>query len=498
MGDRDTTPMAGASQVDPHGPTHAGRHGYLSRGDHLARFVVLNRLGIGGMGIVYVAHDPLLNRQVALKVLRAGASGTARAREARARLLREAQAMARLSHPNVIAVHEVGTVDDEIFLVMELNDGTTLRQWLDEGPRPWQEVVEVFAEAGRGLAAAHRAGLIHRDFKPDNVLLSRDRRVRVVDFGLVHVPAAGEAPMVPPDGDVALSLTHTGAVLGTPPYMAPEQHRAEPADPRTDQFSFCVALHEGLYGRRPFLGDTYAELVSNVLDGVISPPPFNRGVPPAVYQVLLRGLGSDRETRYLAMDALLDDLLAFAQLDDRRRSPGAPSRWRAPSQPDLDPATPGASTRRRRSRLPLVASLLLAVALALGVAALLLRGDRDSGPSVAPVPPAAIDAKTGQPAQTKAGQTTGQSSVARTTTGDAATSSTATPPEEPGETSTASGETQPAARTRSGARSRGRATGRRGVPDPHGSTGAAKPDGEQSPSESAAERRRRELELSPL
>ena len=344
--------------------------------------------------------------------------------------------MARLSHPNVIAVHEVGTVDDEVFLVMELNDGSTLRAVARRGaaavaarssrcsPRP-----------ARGLAAAHRAGLIHRDFKPDNVLLSRDRRVRVVDFGLVHVPAAGEAPMVPPDGDVAaVAHPRPARCSGTPPYMAPEQHRAEPADPRTDQFSFCVALHEGLYGRRPFLGDTYAELVSNVLDGVISPPPFNRGVPPAVYQVLLRGLGSDRETRYLAMDALLDDLLAFAQLDDRRRSPGAPSRWRAPSQPDLDPATPGASTRRRRSRLPLVASLLLAVALALGVAALLLRGDRDSGPSVAPVPPAAIDAKTGQPAQTKAGQTTGQSSVARTTTGDAATSSTATPPEEPGET----------------------------------------------------------------
>ncbi len=492
MGDRDTTPLAGPLGVDPHEPTHAGRHGYLSRGDHLARFVVLNRLGVGGMGIVYVAHDPLLNRQVALKVLRAGASGTARATEARARLLREAQAMARLSHPNVITVHEVGTVDDEIFLVMELNDGSTLRQWLDGAPRPWQEVVDVFAEAGRGLAAAHRAGLTHRDFKPDNVLLSRDGRVRVVDFGLVHVPAAGEAPVAPPDGDVPLSLTHTGAVLGTPTYMAPEQHRAEPADPRTDQFSFCVALHEGLYGRRPFLGDTYAELVSNVLDGVISPPAFNRGVPPAVYQVLLRGLGNDRETRYLAMDALLDDLLAFAELDDRRRSPGAPARARSASQP---------GPTRRRSPVVLVASVLLVAAVALGIAALVLRGEPERGPTT-PEQPGSIEAKTAQP-QTETGQTPqttpqttgGQATFARTGTGDAGSSPET--PEQPDEASVASGETEPATRTRSGTRSRGRAVNGRREAEPRGSTDATS-TGEQSPTESAAERRRRELELSPL
>jgi serine/threonine protein kinase len=484
VGDGDTTPLAGAAGADRHEPDHASRHGYLSRGDQLARFVVLNRLGVGGMGIVYVAHDPLLNRQVALKVLRSGASGTARAHEARARLLREAQAMARLSHPNVIAVHEVGTVDDEIFLVMELNDGSTLRQWLDASPRPWQEVVEVFADAGRGLAAAHRAGLIHRDFKPDNVLLSRDRRVRVVDFGLVHVPAAGEGPVAPPDGDVPMSLTHTGAVLGTPTYMAPEQHRAEPADPRTDQFSFCVALHEGLYGRRPFLGDTYAELVSNVLDGVITPPAFNRGVPTAIYQVLLRGLGGDRDTRYLAMDALLDDLLAFAGLDDRRRPPGSPPRARSSSQPEP----------RRRSPVVLLASVLLVAALALGIAVFMRRGARETGPSVSPVP-SSIDAQTVQQPRTRETATGRETTVSRTAPGDAGSST-----ETPGRAgqvpaTTASGESRPAARTRSGTRSRG--SGRRGA-EPRDATDAAKSGGEQSPTESAAERRRRELELSPL
>ena len=327
MGDRVNGPSGAptdrAAAADP-----ADGH-VLARGDRLARFMVLNRIGTGGMGIVYVAHDPLLNRQVALKVLRPGAVGSLRAREARTRLLREAQAMARLSHPNVIAVHEVGTVEDEIFLVMELNDGGTLRQWLDAARRPWREVVDVFVEAGRGLQAAHRAGLIHRDFKPDNVLLSRDRRVRVVDFGLVHVPVAGERPSHPPtdDSPLAMSLTHTGALLGTPPYMAPEQHRAEPADPRTDQFSFCIALHEGLYGRRPFLGESYAELVGNVLDGIIAPPPAS-DVPPAVHQVLLRGLSGERERRYPSMEALLDELCAVAEVERGRRASSAPVRPR--------------------------------------------------------------------------------------------------------------------------------------------------------------------------
>jgi serine/threonine protein kinase len=190
----------------------------------LSRYRVLEPVGAGAMGVVYAAYDPKLDRRVALKVLRGSGDAEALAD----RLMREAQAMARLSHPNVIAVHDVGTLGDRVFLAMEFVDGVTLAQWLRQEARSWREIRDVFLLAGRGLSAAHQAGLVHRDFKPENVLVGRDGRVRVTDFGLVRM--SGE----PEEGK---------ETVGSPAYMAPEQMRGGAVDARADVFSFSVALY---------------------------------------------------------------------------------------------------------------------------------------------------------------------------------------------------------------------------------------------------------------
>ncbi|MCA9686497.1 MAG: serine/threonine protein kinase, partial [Myxococcales bacterium] len=211
----------------------------LPRPQEIGHYTVIGTLGAGGMGVVYVAHDRRLDRRVALKLLRRADAGET----ARARLLREAQAMARLSHPHVVAVHEVGTHDNQVFLAMEFVGGSNLRAWLNMRPRSWREIVAVFLQAGSGLVAAHEAGLIHRDFKPDNVLVGDDGRVRVADFGLAHGRQNQEPTPISFDSNITLDkpLTETGAVLGTPAYMALEQHLGRKVDARCDQFSFCVA-----------------------------------------------------------------------------------------------------------------------------------------------------------------------------------------------------------------------------------------------------------------
>jgi eukaryotic-like serine/threonine-protein kinase len=314
--------------------------------DRIGRFRVLDRLGRGGMGVVYSAYDPELDRKVAIKLLRADVHRGMAKDDAQARLLREAQAMARLSDPNVIVVHEVGTVGDRVFVAMEYVDGTTLGRWLEAAGerRRWREVVDVFLKAGSGLAAAHRAGLVHRDFKPDNVLLGRDGRVRVLDFGLARSVAASEAAGAarsaepagadvdePPAAIMALrerpdvdslanTLTRQGAVMGTPAYMSPEQYKGHLADARSDQFSFCVALYEGLYGVRPFKGSTLTDLVTNVLEGRMRDTPSEQRVPKHVLAALRRGLSVDPEQRFASMEALLVEL---------RRDPGRPWRWGA-------------------------------------------------------------------------------------------------------------------------------------------------------------------------
>jgi tetratricopeptide (TPR) repeat protein len=269
------------------------------------------------MGVVYTAYDPDLDRKVAIKLLRPGFDGR-RPSVGTTRLLREAQALARLTHPNVVAIHDVGTHDGAVFLAMEFVDGETLGAWMAGEPCPWREVRRRFLAAGRGLAAAHAAGLVHRDFKPDNVLLGSDGRIRVADFGIAR---AGEEERTgsSPFGSDALetaskstgppaNLTRTGAVVGTPAYMAPEQQFGVAVGPNADQFSFCVALWEALYGERPYAGDTMAEIAYQIREGIVRDPPRGIRVPAWLRRVALRGLRAQPDDRYPSMDALLADL----------------------------------------------------------------------------------------------------------------------------------------------------------------------------------------------
>ena len=303
------------------GPLDAPDASAIRHGSKVGRFVVVAELGSGGMGIVYAAHDRELDRQVALKVMRG--TGDVEADEDRIRMLREGQAMARVVHPNVITVFEVGTEGGVVFLAQELLDGGTLAQWLEK-PHPEHEIIEKFVAAGRGLAAAHAAGLVHRDFKPDNVLLGKDGRVRVSDFGLARAVGSFTDALLavtdrgggPPRHDVDVTrspmanLTRTGAVMGTPMFMAPEQHEGRRADERSDQFAFCVALYHALHGDWPYEGKTSIALADNVIHGVMKPPPRTAKVSPRLQKILLRGLSTSADARYPSMDALLADLVA--------------------------------------------------------------------------------------------------------------------------------------------------------------------------------------------
>ncbi|MCP3167801.1 protein kinase domain-containing protein [Myxococcus qinghaiensis] len=283
-------------------------------GTRVSRYVVRERLGSGAMGVVHAADDPELGRRVALKVLRP--EGHHR-EELQQRLLREAQALARLSHPNVVTLYDVGTFGDSVFLAMALVEGTTLAEWMKQ-PRPLEEVLRVFLEAGKGLAAAHAAGLVHRDFKPANVLLGKDGRVFVTDFGIARLlQQEGGAPLhadsEPPATPVG-QLTQTGQLLGTPAYLAPELVRGQRADARSDEFSFCVALHEALFGSRPFQGETLKELVQAAQQGRLSAPKRDVKVPTRVRRAVLRGLSARPEDRFPTLQPLLTAL--------------SPPRWR--------------------------------------------------------------------------------------------------------------------------------------------------------------------------
>jgi tetratricopeptide (TPR) repeat protein len=285
----------------------------------IGRFEIGDRLGAGGMGIVYRAFDPELGRQIALKVVRRSTP------ETNARHQREARAMAQISHRNVVAIYDVGTHDGQLFLVMELIAGTNLAEWLRTGDHGWQTVVAMFIDAGRGLAAAHAAGLIHRDFKPHNVLVGTDGRVCVNDFGLVR--EASDDQEVEPIGDISSAvavtpLTSAGRLLGTPAYMALEQLVGATADARSDQFAFAIALWEALYGERPFAGDSTAEIVAEMRAGRVRAP-RNRKVPGYVHRALLRSLASDSNRRWPNMEALLAGLSGETRRTQRRVAAGA-------------------------------------------------------------------------------------------------------------------------------------------------------------------------------
>ncbi|NVJ15698.1 tetratricopeptide repeat-containing serine/threonine-protein kinase [Myxococcus sp. AM010] len=275
------------------------------------RYTVLRPLGEGGMGVVLAAYDARLDRRVALKLLHAGQGAHT---TAQTRLLREARAMARLSHPHVVAVYDAGTLEDgRIFIAMECVEGQTLRQWCRERQRSWREVLEAFLSAGRGLAAAHAARLVHRDFKPENVLVGRDGRVRVTDFGVVRdESSASTLPAgLPADGQRAAwksPLTEPGDVPGTPRYLAPELLLGQPADARSDVFAFCVALYEALFQQYPFAGDTPAERLQAMAGSHPLPPPSRSEVPAWVVRALRQGLQPDPRLRPSTLEALLQAL----------------------------------------------------------------------------------------------------------------------------------------------------------------------------------------------
>ncbi|PRQ04645.1 Serine/threonine-protein kinase PK-1 [Enhygromyxa salina] len=312
-------------------------------GRGIGRFVILRLLGEGGMGKVYVGYDEQLDRKVAIKLLRPQAA----AKRAEQRLVREAQALARLSHPNVVQVYEAGTDAGAVFIAMEIVDGRTLSEWAAEHTS-WRARLEALIQAGRGLAAAHAAGLVHRDFKPDNVLVGRDGRVRVLDFGLVRSVTAevdaddealeitaergGETTLADEDHSRTLSpgrpamlgadLTVRGTLMGTPIYMAPEQHRGAPCDAAADQFSFCVSAFEVLFGVQPYPAGQLRALAEAKHAGDIETIPSESPVPRAVREAIARGLAASPGARWPDMEALL----AALERGLERRRP-----WRIPA-----------------------------------------------------------------------------------------------------------------------------------------------------------------------
>ncbi|MBN1208927.1 MAG: tetratricopeptide repeat protein [Myxococcaceae bacterium] len=281
----------------------------------LERYMVLGQLGEGGMGVVLSVYDGRLDRRVALKLLRPREALDGSSYDEQGRFLREAQAMARLNHPHVVAVYDAGRLEDgSLFIAMEHVEGQTLRRWQKQ--RPWREVLDKYLAAGRGLAAAHAAGLIHRDFKPDNVLVGQDGRARVTDFGLARIesPVAlteGEEAAPPtgalPSGALESPLTAPGQWMGTPRYMAPEQLRGQRSDGRSDLYSFCVSLYEALYGQRPFEGNNLAALQRAQRAGKAAPPADSE-VPTWVGRTLLQGLHFDPDLRPASMTDLLTAL----------------------------------------------------------------------------------------------------------------------------------------------------------------------------------------------
>ncbi len=274
----------------------------------VGRFEILRSVGRGGMGAVYAAHDPQLDRKVALKLLHndrgGGGSGPTEG------LLAEARALARLNHANVVTVYETGVHDGALFLAMEFLDGGTLAAWAREHPARTRTdaraTVRLYLRAGAGLVAAHEAGLVHRDFKPANVLLGTDGRLVVADFGLARgsFASASAAELVSFEEDASELRMTTATLAGTPAYMSPEQFEGV-VDTRSDQFSFCVSLWEALFGERPFDGKTPTALHERMLGGELSRGSSSAPIPREIERALRRGLSTDPKDRWPSMEPLL-------------------------------------------------------------------------------------------------------------------------------------------------------------------------------------------------
>ena len=289
------------------GPGDDTEHVSLVRGAEIGRYTLLENIGRGATAEVHTAYDPQLDRKIALKLLHTGVRGS---------LLREAQALARLAHPNVVSVFEIGEHDGHAFVAMEFVAGETLASWMARRA-PWPRVVEIFLGAGRGLAAAHRVGIVHRDFKPENVLVGSDGRPRVVDFGLARNTRRGDS-LMPLDENGVTTLTAPGVAVGTPAYMAPEQLRGEDATAASDQFAFCVALWEALYGVRPFADVRGRARLTAIERGAVGDPLPDARVPMRLRRVLVRGLAASPASRWPSLDHLLAAL--ERALPGRRRA----------------------------------------------------------------------------------------------------------------------------------------------------------------------------------
>jgi len=301
----------------------------------IGRYVIQEHVGSGGMGAVYLAHDSKLRRSVALKLLHRGSGRPGSLERRRRRLLREAHGLARLSHPNVVQVHDVDTHGEHLFLVMDYVEGRTLKQWIEAEARGWREILEVFRQAGEGIAAAHSAGLIHRDIKPSNILIRDDGRVMVIDFGLVRVGELSTSSeghdSITEDDDLGAEvgvrgsgepgseddLTAPGAVIGTLAYIPPETFSGAPADARSDVYSLCVSLYEALYGSRPYQAETRDLLICQIIEGKRPTPPPGRAIPRWLTEVCLRGLAPDPAQRPASMVEFLAELSPRSSL--RRR-----------------------------------------------------------------------------------------------------------------------------------------------------------------------------------
>lgn len=301
--------LAGDTIADTEIRDTSGPYADTPAPSRIGRYLLLGILGSGGMGVVHSAYDPKLDRRIALKILHGGDSQSLGSRE---RLLREAQAMARLSHPNVVTVHDVGEHEGRVFVAMESIEGRTLTRWLADEKRSVREILAIFVEAGQGLAAAHDKGLVHRDFKPDNVMVGDDGRVRVMDFGLARPAVYAQDDLEPREtpsanavGALENPVTVDGALVGTPMYMAPEQWRGVEVDARTDQFSFCVALYQALYRELPFEGNNLGALALSVTSRAPRPPSTTLSIPSAVVEGWQRGLSTESSARFPSMAPLL-------------------------------------------------------------------------------------------------------------------------------------------------------------------------------------------------